>query len=70
MIYKVIVTETRQRTVAVEASSKNEARQRVDDAWHNCEFELDSNHFEGVEFYVAGELEGVDNILKVERKDI
>lgn len=68
MIYKVIVTETRQRTVAVDANSKSEARQRVDDAWHNCEFELDNNHFEGVEFYVAGVLESTDQILKVERK--
>lgn len=68
MIYKVIVTETRQRTVAVDANSESEARQRVDDAWHNCEFELDNNHFEGVEFYVAGVLEGTDQILKVERK--
>ena len=68
MIYKVIVTETRQRTVAVEADSANEARQRVDDAWHNCEFELDNNHFDGIEFYVAGELENTDNILRVEGK--
>lgn len=68
MIYKVIVTETRQRTVAVEAESRTEARQRVDDAWHNCEFELDNNHFDGVEFYVAGTFDGTENILKVEGK--
>ena len=68
MIYKVMVTEPRQRSVAVEANGPSEARQRVDDAWHNFEFELDNNDFEGVEFYVAGELRDVTNILKVERK--
>ena len=68
MVYKVIVTETRQRIVAVEANSRSEAKQRVDDAWHNCEFELDNNCFEGVEFHVAGILDSTENILKVEGK--
>lgn len=67
--YKVVVTETFQRSVAVVADSEAEAHQRVRDAWSSTEFIVDPcTDFKGVEFYVAGE--ATDEEEKVERKDV
>ena len=69
MLYKVAVTEIKRRLVAVEANTQTEAHQRVSDAWHNSEFMLDDEDFEGVEVYVMGEANPDEHLLKVERKD-
>lgn len=69
MLYKVYVTETHQRIVAVDADSPSAAYQRVSDAWHNSELTLNDNDFEGLEVYVAGEATEDDHLFKVERKD-
>ena len=53
--YRVLITETLQKTVIVEAASEQEAHQRVSDAWKNAEYILDADHFQGVEFHVLGE---------------
>ena len=69
MIYKVLITETRQRYVSVDAHTLSEAQQRVSDAWHNNEIMLNDNDFEGVEVYVIGEAGPDEHLFKVEAKE-
>ena len=54
-VYRVLITETRQKVVAVEAGSEAEARRRAEDAWKNAECILGDEDFQGAEFYIAGE---------------
>ena len=56
--YKVLITETLQKMVIVEAASEQEAHKRVSDAWKNAEYILDAECFQGVEFHVIGEADG------------
>lgn len=53
--YKVLITETLQRAVIVEAKSEREAHDRAEDAWKNTEVILDAEDFQGVEIFVLGE---------------
>ncbi len=49
-IYNVRVTETRRKAVSVRADNRQDAEQRVLDAWRNTEFVLDDfEDFEGVD---------------------
>ena len=67
--YKVLVTEVYQRAVAVNAVNKEEAHQRVSDAWGNTEFLLEPEDcFIGVEFNVEGETDedGLELIASME----
>lgn len=69
--YKVLITETLQKTVIVEAGSEQEAHTRVSDAWKNAEYILDSDNFQGVEFHVLGEADGdagEKDLDRIERK--
>ena len=69
--YKVLITETLQKTVIVEAGSEAEAHTRASDAWKNAEYILDSDNFQGVEFHVLGEADGdagEKNLDRIERK--
>ena len=65
--YKVLITETLQKTVIVEAESEQEAHRRVSDAWKNSEYILDSDSFQGVEFHVIGEADGDDGEKDLDR---
>ena len=56
--YKVLITETLQKTIIVEAASEQEAHKRASDAWKNAEYILDAECFQGVEFHVIGEADG------------
>ena len=56
--YKVLITETLQKMVLVEAETEQEAHRRVSDAWKNAEYILDADSFQGVEFHVTGEADG------------
>ena len=56
--YKVLITETLQMTVIVEAESEAQAHTRASDAWKNAEYILDAECFQGVEFHVIGEADG------------
>ena len=56
--YKVLITETLQKAVIVEATSEQEAHRRVSDAWKNAEYTMDTEDFQGVEFHVLGEADG------------
>ena len=59
--YRVLITETLQKTVIVEAASEQEAHQRVSDAWQNGEYLLDGKDFDGAEFHVLGESEETED---------
>ena len=70
--YRVLITETFQKTVVVGAASESEAR-RAEDAWKNAEYLLDADSFQGVEFHVLGESEGTEadkRVGRVEAKDV
>lgn len=54
--YRVIVTETFQKTVVVDAADEEQAIRRIRDAWKNTECIMEPECFSGVEFYVAGEM--------------
>ena len=43
--YYVSVTETLYKVVSVDAESKEEAKQKVQDAYDNCDIILDSENF-------------------------
>ena len=69
--YKVLITETLQKTVIVEAETETEAHKRASDAWKNAEYLLDDKNFQGVEFHVLGEADGDDGekvLDRIERK--
>lgn len=51
--YKVLVTETFQKLVSIEAESAEYARQRAEDAWRNTEYLLDIDDFKDVDFHVV-----------------
>ena len=51
--YKVLVTETFQKLVAIGAESAEDARQRAEDAWRNTEYILDIDDFQDVNFHVV-----------------
>ena len=69
--YRVMVTETRQKVVAVEAASEAEARRRAEDAWRNTECVLNDEDFQGAEFYIVGEGAALEKKLEwLEPKDV
>ena len=66
--FDVEITETLQRTVSVEAASREEAERLVTEAWNNEDCVLDSNDFVDVDFKTVGEQElskakGLDVLL-------
>ncbi len=71
--YRVLITETHQKTVIVDAGSEQEAHQRFRDAWKNAECILDTDSFQGVEFHVVGELQGDEadkHLGRIESKNV
>ena len=66
--YKVLITETLQKTVILEAATEEEAHKRASDAWKNAEYLLDAECFQGVEFHVLGEADGDAGEKRIERK--
>ncbi len=60
--YKVMITETLQKAVFVDAATEQEAHRRVSDAWKNSEYILDADSFQGVEFHVVGEADGDESM--------
>ena len=51
--FEVTITETLQKTVIVEAKSRDEAEEKVNDEWKNGDYILDADHFKGVTFEAA-----------------
>ena len=48
--YEVTITETLQKTVEVEANSREEAERQVEQRWNDSEYILDAEAFKGVDF--------------------
>ena len=48
--YQVTITETLQKTVEVEANSKEKAEELVERKWNDSEYILDADSFVGVDF--------------------
>lgn len=48
--YEVTITETLQKTVEVEANSREEAERQVEQRWNDGEYILDADSFVGVGF--------------------
>lgn len=48
--YEVTITETLQKTVEVEANSRQEAERLVEKNWNDSEYILDADSFVGVDF--------------------
>ncbi len=48
--YDVTIRETLERTVSVQAASREEAEAMVEEGWNNSEYVLDADDFTGVEF--------------------
>lgn len=48
--YQVTITETLQKTVEVEANSKEKAEELVERKWNDSEYILDAEAFVGVDF--------------------
>ena len=67
--YRVIITETFQKSVVVTADSKEQARRRVRDAWQNNECGLEPECFTGAEFFVTDEAHDSKQLPRIEGKD-
>ena len=67
--YRVIITETFQKSVVVTAGSKEQARRRVRDAWQNNECVLEPECFTGAEFFVTDEAHDSKQLPRIEGKD-
>lgn len=67
--YRVIITETFQKSVVVTAGSKEQARRRVRDAWQNNECVLEPECFTGAEFFVTDEAHDSKRLPRIEGKD-
>ena len=52
--YDITIRETLEKTVAVEADSREEARQIVSDNWKKGEYVLDADDFKDVDFIPRG----------------
>lgn len=48
--YEVTITETLQKTVEVEANSREEAERQVEQKWNGSEYIIDADSFVGVDF--------------------
>ena len=48
--YEVTITETLQKTVTVEADSREETERQVEENWNNSKYILDADSFVGVDF--------------------
>ena len=50
--YEVTITETLQKTVTVEADSREQTERQVEENWNNSKYILDADSFVGVDFAV------------------
>lgn len=48
--YDVVITETLQRTVQIEANDRDEAEQIAKEKWRKSEYVLNENDFKSVEY--------------------
>ena len=55
--YEVTITETLQKTVSIEAESREEAERLIEDMWKDSEIILDSDDFYDVAYTASKEIE-------------
>lgn len=63
--YDVKITETLEKTVTVQAASQAEAEEKVEEAWNNSEYILDSENFVGAKFKTESERALENNLIDV-----
>lgn len=63
--YDIKITETLEKTVTVEAASREEAEEQVRQAYYDSEYILDSENFTGVEFGTEAERDLVQEQKKL-----
>lgn len=63
--YDVKITETLEKTVTVQAASQAEAEEKVEEAWNNSEYILDSENFVGAKFTTESERALENNLIDV-----
>ena len=49
--YLVKMVETASKTVKVKAKSLEEAQEKVENAWHNCEVIIEPEDFDEIDFF-------------------
>lgn len=59
---KVEITEILQKTIEVQAQSREEAEAIVEEQWHNSEHILDAENFVAVEFKALAESKNKDYV--------
>lgn len=62
--YEVTITETLQKTVSIEAESREEAERLIEDMWKDSEIILDSDDFYDVAYTASKEIEK-ENMIEV-----
>ena len=55
--FEVTITETLQKSITVEAATKEEAQAMVEEMWDKGDVVLDADHFVGAEFSCIGKFE-------------
>lgn len=63
--YDVKITETLEKTVTVQAVNQAEAEEKVEEAWNNSEYILDSENFVGAKFTTESERALENNLIDV-----
>jgi len=62
--FNVIITETLRKVVTVEAETAEDAEEIVDAAWHNSEYILEAEDFDGVEFTIQDDKNEAEYVLR------
>lgn len=62
--FNVIITETLRKVVTVEAETAEDAKDMVDAAWHNSEYILEAEDFDGVEFTIQDDKNEAEYVLR------
>ena len=62
--FNVIITETLRKVVTVEAETAEDAKDKVDAAWHNSEYILEAEDFDGVEFTIQDDKNEAEYVLR------
>ena len=62
--FNVTIIETLKRTVTVEAETAEDAKDMVDAAWHNSEYILEAEDFDGVEFTIQDDKNKAEYVLR------
>ena len=62
--FNVTITETLRKVVTVEAETAEDAKDMVDAAWHNSEYILEAEDFDGVEFTIQDDKNEAEYVLR------